>query len=361
MSSNTKKILSILNPRKVWIPASIGIGFVVYMIFTDDNFSPERLNLIFMARIWPVVLAFVVVVIKEWAYIYRIRVLSGNYLSWTASSYIIFLWEFASAVTPSVVGGTPVAVFLMMKEGIKLGKSMAYAMLTAILDNVYLVVMAPILFFLMKDHLFSKLGVNEDWSAGLQSVFFISYGLVITYTVIMAFALFIKPRVFKWILIKITSIGFLKKWRYDAYLHGEEVMMASKELRGTTREYWYKVSGATFVTWTARFILLNILIMAYVDITWFDHFIAFGKNVALWIIMLASPTPGSSLAAELGFAKLFDVTLEQYTGAITIFWRLLTYYPFLIIGTLILPKWINRVFYRKKVKAVADEGKAPVE
>lgn len=125
MNIDPQKILKTLNPNKVWLPAAISVGFVVYKVITDDQFTTDRLKLIFDADWLPIVLAFLVLFIKEAAYVYRIRTLTDNELSLTSGIYIIILWEFASAVTPSVVGGTAVAVFILMKEGIALGKSLA--------------------------------------------------------------------------------------------------------------------------------------------------------------------------------------------------------------------------------------------
>ncbi|MDH5396954.1 MAG: flippase-like domain-containing protein [Cyclobacteriaceae bacterium] len=347
MSPNRKKIFKTLNPRKVLIPAGISIGFVVYMLLTDDNFSPQKLNLVFDGNAFALILAGFLLVIKEVAYIFRIKFLGEDEVTWSGSVYIILLWEFASAVTPSVVGGTPVAVFLMMKEGINLGKSMAYAMITAIFDNLYIVIFAPFLFIPFKEFLFTSTE-NDMWGAGLYAVFIISYSLIVGYTAIMIFAIFVRPRVFKWVMIKVTGIRFLRRWRYAAYQHGNEIMWASDELKSKKRHYWLKLSITTFVSWTARFAMLNLMIMAFVDMGLLDHLIAFTKHMLLWIIMLASPTPGSSFAAEIGFAKLYELTLKEYTGAITILWRSFSYYPFLLIGAILLPKWITRVFFQKK-------------
>ena len=40
---------------------------------------------------------------------------------------------------PLVVGGTAVAIFILNREGLSFGKSIAYAWLTAVLDNLFFV------------------------------------------------------------------------------------------------------------------------------------------------------------------------------------------------------------------------------
>lgn len=342
MNLDTQKILKTLNPNKIWLPAAISIGFVVYLIATDDEFTPERLNLIFTASTLPVVLAFVALLIKEMAYIYRIRTLTTKELSWTSSVYVIILWEFASAVTPSVVGGTAVAVFILLKEGINLGKALAFVMLTAILDNLFFVISAPIALIFFGGDIFPNL--NDT----LQFLFLVSYFLITIYTIIMAFALFWKPRVFKWVLIRFTSIKFLRKWRYSAYQHGNEVMWASSLLKGKPLSYWLKISIATIIAWVCRYTILNFLVASYAGgLSLWTHFLIFGKQLILWIVMLISPTPGSTGTAEHFFMEFFVIYLGEFTLGAALLWRVVTYYPYLIIGGLALPRWITRVFFKK--------------
>ncbi|MEL7004091.1 MAG: lysylphosphatidylglycerol synthase transmembrane domain-containing protein [Bacteroidota bacterium] len=346
MNLDTAKILKTLNPNKIWFPALISLGFVAFMVYTDDDFTPQKLNLVFEARALPIILAFVALLAKEGAYIYRIRTLTNKELSWTSSVYVTIIWEFASAVTPSVVGGTAVATFILLKEGINLGKSLAYVMLTAILDNLFFVVSAPIvLLFLGTDLL-------PNFTGSLQGIFITSYLLIAIYTLIMSFALFYRPRIFKWLLIKITSIPFLRKWRYAAYQYGNEVMWASSLIRGRKKRYWAQIIMATIVAWVARYVILNFLIAAYNgDITFMEHIRILGKNLILWIVMLLSPTPGGSGTAEHFFIQFFEGYLGSFTLGTTLLWRLITYYTYLIVGALVLPRWIRKAFFKKKALA----------
>ncbi|PTB90713.1 TIGR00374 family protein, partial [Marivirga lumbricoides] len=210
------------------------------------------------AKVGPVMLAFLVLFARDVGYVYRIRTITSEKLSWKSSIYVIILWEFASAVTPSVVGGTAVAVFILMKEGLKLGKALAYTMVTAIFDNLYFVLVAPFIFLIASGEIFPQnSAIESQIGKSLPTLFFISYGLIASYTLIMAFAVLVNPRWFKWILLRITSIKWLRKWRPYAYEQGAEIMMASKELRGKKYSYWIKIALSTLFIWTARYAMLN--------------------------------------------------------------------------------------------------------
>lgn len=349
MDINSKKIFKTLNPNKVWIPIAIGLGIVFYLFYSDPDVSSGNLKLIFKAKPTSLVVAFLVLIARDIGYIYRIRTLTNKDLDWTSSLYVIILWEFASAVTPSVVGGTAVAVFILMKEGIKFGRSLAYVLLTAILDNMFFVLIAPLFMFFSIGVIFPETRAFELQLGGsLKFLFWISYTLIVLYTSVMAFALILKPRAFKWILLKITSIKWLRKWRQEANVQGDEMIIASKELKGKPFKYWSKIILATIFIWTARYVMLNSLVTAFADLDFNNHLLIFSRQVVMWVVMLISPTPGSSGTAEFFFNQFFTQFLGQYTIGTNILWRSLTYYPYLILGALFLPRWIRRVFFIKK-------------
>jgi glycosyltransferase 2 family protein len=349
MDLDSKKIFKTLNPNKIWIPVLIGLGIVFYLFYSDPDFTPNKLKLVFTASALPLILAILVILARDIGYIYRIRTLTGKSLSWKSSIYVIILWEFASAVTPSVVGGTAVAVFILLKEGISLGRSLAYVMLTAILDNMFFVIAAPLIFMSVQGNVFPRIdGIESQLGRSLDYLFYLSYTLIAVYTFIMTFALFVRPRAFKWILLKFTKIGFLKRYRIIANQHGNEIILASAQLKGKGGSYWAKIILSTFFIWSARYIMLNCLIAAFSSITLVEHLTIFSRQIIMWVIMLISPTPGSSGTAEYFFVQFFTRFLGDYTFIANILWRGLSYYPYLLIGVIFLPKWIRRVFFKKK-------------
>ena len=342
MKLDNKKIFETLNPNKVWVPVLIGIGIVFLMFYLDPSVNAKTLSSVFDASIWGILLAVFVILGRDLGYIYRIREITDRQLTWTRALYVIILWEFASAVTPSVVGGTAVAVFILNKEGIKLGK-------TAILDNLFFVIGAPIILFLAKGNIFPVSRVMEmKLGKSLEVLFWTSYGLYALYSIVMAAALFFRPRVFKWVLLKLYSIKWLRKWKHSANEYGNQIIEASKELIGKNYKYWLPIIGATIFIWSSRYLMLNSLIGAYESLTISEHVIIFARQVIMWIVMMISPTPGSSGTAEFFFAQFFTQFLSGYTFVTSILWRLLSYYPYLLLGAIFLPRWIKQVFFKKK-------------
>jgi uncharacterized protein (TIRG00374 family) len=352
MKLDNKKIFKTLNPNKVWVPILIGLGIIVAMFYMDPNVTVENLKVVSDASLPWLLFAVAVLFFRDFGYVYRIRELTDKHLSWTRAIYVIILWEFASAVTPSVVGGTAVAMFILNKEGIKMGKAIAIVMVTAILDNLFFVIGAPLILFLAKGNIFPQSTVLErQMENSLQAIFWISYGLYAIHSLVMALALFYRPRVFKWVLIKICSIKFLRKWKHSAQEFGDQIITASRQLAGKSASFWLKIIGLTVFVWTSRYLMLNTLVSAFVPLDFDQQIIVFARQVIMWIVMMLSPTPGSSGTAEFFYAQFFVQFLGQYTFVTSIVWRLFSYYPYLFLGAIFLPRWIKQVFFKKKLSA----------
>ncbi len=350
MDISQDKAIKTFSPRKVFVAIAIGLLATAWLFYY--NLGDQKLSTIFTDLAHPnwywFGAAILVLLLRDSAYMFRIRNLTHRELSVKGSIYTIILWEFASAVTPSVVGGTAVAVFILAKEGIKFGKALAYVMLTAILDNAFFLIAAPVALFATDSNIFQIIGEREIFGMPLkvEIIFYISYGLIAVYTLLMAYGLLINPRSFKWLLLKITNNNLLKKWRHAAYEQSSEMVLASRQLKGISKSYWFKAIVSTIFIWSARYFMLNCLVSAFVsDSSMTVQFDIFAKQIVLWIVQLLSPTPGGAGIA-IYFLKLLFQDNSHPQGfwlSIGLIWRLFTYYAYLIAGAIIFPRWLRRV------------------
>jgi uncharacterized protein (TIRG00374 family) len=297
------------------------------------------------------ILAICCLAVRVLGYVIRLRVLSNGQFTWRQSFNIVMLWEFASALTPSVVGGSAVAIFFLNREGMNLGRSTAIVMVTAMMDELFYVVMVPIILLLVG----TAALFPADWQSTFfgytltaEGIFWVGYCFTFFLLCTLIFAVLINPRAFRFVLLKIFSLPILKKWKYRIVVWGNDLMISSKELKGKPASYWLKGIGATFASWTSRFLLLNCLLMMVVP--GIDNLIAYGKQLVMWMIMLLSPTPGSSGVAEFAFYEFFGGSMVPFTvvGLLAILWRLLTYFPYLFAGVIILPRWLLNTASRKE-------------
>lgn len=352
------RVLKNLSPTKIFIPIAISLLITGYLFYQDAGQIPWG-KLKEASLLW-LILAVVTLIVRDVLYIYRIRYITHKNLSWTSSFYSIMLWEFSSAVSPSAVGGTALATIVLMKEGLSFGKSLAYVMTTAILDNLFFLVAGGVVMVLYYSGIFdpfnvfvaiSGAGVTMDWQY-VRYMFLISYVLIGVYTLFMTYGLFVNPHMVKWLFVKITSIKWLRRFRIMAEKQGNELVIASKAIKGTNFLYWLRAIGTTFLIWSARYLIVNCLIAAFVGLSLSAHGFIFSRHVILWVVLLIGITPGAAGFAEIAFKAFF----QQFAGAFVLIaalvWRIATFYPYLLFGAIFLPRWIRRVFF----KAKKDDG-----
>ncbi len=293
-----------------------------------------------------IVLACSMMVLKVVMYMYRIRSLTDKELSWKQSFNVIAVWEFASSLTPGVVGGAALAMFILNREKIALGKATAMVMITTMFDNLFFLLAIPIVYFLIgQSTFFPPIGGKEMFGIefGVEGLFWIAYGFVFFFFMFLFVGLLIKPVLVKNVLKTVFSIPFLRRWKAKALKTGEEIELASETLKGKTFSYWFKPFLATTIAWTGRFMVINFIIQGFVSTSLADHFKLYARELGMWIIMLVSPTPGGSGVAEYSFTVFLGEFIPVGTAIVfAILWRLISYYPYLFMGAIVLPKWISR-------------------
>lgn len=345
-------VLSIFHPRRVLIPIVIGLSVAAYTFIV--NFDVSR----FSSIIWTInsivciAIAILLMGVRDFAYIYRIRLLTDKKLSWRKAFDVIMLWEFASAVTPSIVGGSAVAVFIVNKEGIKFGRSTAIVLVTAMLDELFYIVMVPLAMVIVGfdrvfvEHKFSIFGFTK---IGTLPLFIIGYFFIVLLTSFIAYGIFINPKGFKYLLQRVFSLKILKKWQASAEKTGDDIITTSEEMRGKSLVFWCKAIIATFLSWTARFFVINFLIMSVMGYYSFDtNMLIYVRQLIMWVILLISPTPGGSGIAEFFFPVFFnEFIMKGIAPGLGLLWRFISYYPYLFIGAIVLPNWLKRVIYNK--------------
>jgi uncharacterized membrane protein YbhN (UPF0104 family) len=357
-SSSHHPLLKSIHPSKIIFPVIIGMGVVAFIFFKDFNVKDISILQFSFYSVLFLLLAFVFMALRDIGYMIRIRILSDNHLNWRQAFRVIMLWEFTSAVTPSAVGGTSIAVLFVTKEGISVGRSTAIVLTTSFLDELYFVLIFPIILLLVDfGKLFSLSGSAENinlMSVAGQLVLFalIGYGLKLVYLLAVGYGLFVNPRGLKWLLLKIFTIPGLRRWRVGAAKAGDDIVAGSLELKSKPFKFWVKAFLATFLSWTSRYWVVNAIFMAFFVVP--DHFLIFARQLVMWIMMLVSPTPGGSGFAEFVFTKYLgelmpvSATAAASIGiALALIWRLISYYPYLLIGGIILPGWIKSKFIKK--------------
>ena len=349
-------VFKLFSTRRILIPILLGLAVVGYFLAKD--FDAEQFAQIEWGLHSLIGLGFILLfmVFRQLGYMIRIKILSDGQLTWKQSFDIISIWEFASAVTPSIIGGTAVAMFLLAKEKINLGKSTAITLLTAFFDELYFIIFAPLIFFIagrnamfpFKTDCIDNLDIPIISSLNdLIVVFLIGYVILLVYTVLIGYGLFINPLGLKKVLFKLFSIKLLKKWRKKAVQTGTEVIIASVELKGKKFSFWIKSFLATTMAWLSRYLVVNCVLFIFFMMTT-GHFTVLARQFVLWIIMMLPLTPGASGIAEATFVPVLCEFIPLYKAEIIFSWRLFTYFPYLILGVIVFPRWLKKIYYDPK-------------
>ncbi|MCC8018934.1 MAG: flippase-like domain-containing protein [Rikenellaceae bacterium] len=345
-----------IKPRNAIYPAIIGLAVIIFLFMRD--FDPRVFDDVdfTVGSVFWLLLAVVFMCGRDLGYMARLRTLSGGRLSWAQCFRVIMLWEFTSAVTPSAVGGTSVAILYIHKEGISVGRSSAMVMLTSFLDELYFIVVFPLLIFYFGiDKLFFTNPGEDLLTTGIMAFAVTAYALKLIYLLILSYGLFFNPRGLKWLLMRIFKLGVLRRWYRAVNIVGTDIINSSNEIKGQGGRFWGSVLLSTFLSWTSRYLVANAMVMAFFSLG--DHLLMYARQVVMWIVMLILPTPGGSGFAEYLFTNycsdLIAVPVELQLSAaalIAFLWRGVTYYPYLIIGAVMLPKWITDKFGKGRKK-----------
>ncbi|RZK44540.1 MAG: flippase-like domain-containing protein, partial [Hymenobacter sp.] len=281
---------------------------------------------------------------RDLGYIYRIRhIAAPGELSWGQAFGVIAMWEFATCVLPSAAGGTAAAPAILTKEGIPLGKSLAYTMVTAMLDNLYYVFMVPLVVWLAGRALYPH-ELNSTLVESLRVVFIVSYVAVTAYAILLLYAIFINPLSVRRLLVRVSSLRLLRRFRARAYRHGQELVSASAQLRGAGARYWWRASISTLFVWTARYAVIGCLIAAFIPTTGGEFLFIFARNITYKVVLLLAVTPGGSGIAEGAFPVFFGrfIGTAAMTSFIVLLYRIVTYYFYLLVGLAYLPRWAGK-------------------
>jgi glycosyltransferase 2 family protein len=347
-----------LKPARIIIPIIIGLAVVAWLILKEINTDAlSQLKFTWKSVFW-LFIAFLFLVFRTWFYMIRIRVLTDNDLSWRQSFRVIMLWEFTSAITPSTVGGTAFAVVFLNKEGISVGRSTSVVLATSFLDELYFVFMFPLLLLVIGGKAIFITSLHNAGTSimnNLVSVAIIGYVIILAWVVLVGYGLFVNPVAIKNLINNFFRFPFLRRWKGSALKAGNDIVESSNDLKKKSFGFWLKALVTTFISWTSRYWVVNAILLAFFVIN--DHLLIFARQLVLWIMMIISPTPGGSGFAELILGKyisdLIPVNLAvagSLALAMALIWRIISYYPFLIIGAIIVPGWIERKFIPTIVK-----------
>lgn len=348
-----QEVLESIKLSKVILPICLGILVVIYLLW--KQFDPvEFAKIQWTGHIffW-IGLSLVLLILRHLAYALRLRTISGKAFSWKKCIELIFIWEFSSAVSPTSVGGSAVALFVLSQEKLSTAKTATIVIYTIVLDTMFFLSTLPILYLFFGPSMIRPHVAGEKLDAWAYT-FFVAYVMMFIYGSFFFYGLFKNPRQIKSLMMWFTNFKWLRRYKEKAAKLGDDIAIASVEIWKQKWTFHATAFLSTAAAWSCRFLLLNCLIIGFVNTTPVDFFTQsklYARLETMFVIMAFSPTPGGAGFAEIVFnGFLNDYVPKGISLIIAFLWRLETYYAYLLAGVIIIPGWLANIIRKRKLK-----------
>lgn len=313
------------------------MGVVIYLTYTPgilEHLKPKRLP--------GLILAIAVTLLKVYFSAEKIRFLADKAINRMASIRIALSWDFASAVTPSTIGGAPVATFAMTREGIKFGKSSAIILYGVLLDQFWYALAVPILLI---SGIYFEVIPDEIGLAGNITMFLIYAGLIL-YGMLLAYGLLINPASLKEILNTIFNWRFLRKYSAKVNSEAKNLESYSIQLRNKPISFVLKAFFLSTMSWLCRIAIPVIVVLSLLP---GDEILLVLRSLSMNLAFLVIPTPGGSGGVEGLFAIFLGPLIERtaFIGLAVFVWRIITYYISMGLGIIAMFWYVNQTVIEK--------------
>lgn len=344
---------------RIILPVLLSMGISAYLIAT--NFKPATLaHIHFSAKLLlGLVLALIALLVRDAAFVYKVRLSAGSKLTWRQAIQTIIMWEFGGAISPKI-GEVAFTFFVLKRSGLSYGRSTGVLVLNAFMDNLVFVIMFGILYLFMGHHILFVQADCADLAGDsimqrlilevrhLAEKAWIGYAVFCAGAAFFGIALFALPQASKRFFYRVGKMRFLNRFQHSINHLGDEIEITAHEYKNQSRAFWIKMFVANIINWTARYSIVNALVFAFADVNP-NMLEVFARQYVLWIFLVIPTTPGASGWAEISFMALnCEFMPAGLTAAIALIWRIYTYYLYLLVGVIVLPGWLKRT--RKNVK-----------
>jgi len=350
---------------RIILPILIGLGVVAYLFY--QQFDLEEWNAIKWTThtlVWAGI-SLTMLVIRHLAYAMRLYILSEKDFSYKKCIELIFIWEFSSAVSPTSVGGSAVALFVLSQEKLSAGRTASLVLYTVVLDSAFFIFTLPILYVILGPMMIRPGAASLADLSGWGITFIAAYVLMAIYALFIFWGLFISPTSIRKVLSVLARWRILKRFRKKMVDIGRDMVVASKHMRTKPFKWHAGAFLSTAVAWSFRFLLLSCLFIAFTDVgrDLFTQTALYARLEAMFVIIAFSPTPGGAGFVETLFNDfLDDFVAGNMTSALLIatLWRGFTYYAYLLAGVVVIPNWIRGVIKRRAEKKEEEDSRVRV-
>lgn len=327
---------------KTALPIVIGVGVVVWLFLKD--FNPAALSMLTFDTRTVLSLAACLLFVfgRDFGLAWRFRTITDGRLSWRRAFRVDLMCAFTSAITPSAVGGSALAIFYLNREGIKVGQATTLTLTTLFLDEMFFVVFCPILVLVLPIGELFGTTTGNVFLESVKVIFWLVYAGIVAWAAILFIGILARPEWLERTVIKIFSLRWLRRWKEGAVRMTSGMRATSSWVKGQSKRWWLNVFGATTLSWFSRYLVVNALFFGFVPAA--SQLLVFGRQFVVWVVLMISPTPGGSGVSEWLFTNYYGDMIGDLSAALVIamIWRVVSYYIYLVAGVCLLPSYFKK-------------------
>jgi uncharacterized protein (TIRG00374 family) len=274
----------------------------------------------------------------------RLRTISHGAVSFRRGVRAQLAWELMSAVTPSAIGGAPLASFFVAKDnGLSLGRATSVMLFSMLLDQVWFALTIPVILVATASIDVFPPALGEIGAGTLTAYFLV----MLAWVGFFAYATLIRPEVLEKAMAWVTRHRWLR--RFEGRVAEEMIRMKeqARVLRGQPAGFYVVGTLLAAGVWLSRYLVVLFLAWSVTPgLAWTTFLFRTG---ALWLTVLAVPTPGGSGGME-GLFLLFLAPLlpAGFGGPVLLVWRFLAYYLFIVLGLFVTTHTIRTAVHARR-------------
>jgi glycosyltransferase 2 family protein len=352
LTEEQRSVLRSLRSSRMILPIILGLGVVGFLLWRQLTAHPESFDSInWTGETWAwIFLAFSLLVMRHIAFSVRMYILSQGHFSFRKCVELIFIFEFSLCVTPTTLGGSAVSLFVMTQEKLSAARTTTIVIYKVVLDTIFFVSTLPLLYLITGSRMVRP-DMNFFWDLDWRAkIFYLSYIGMACYGSFFFYGLFVNPVLIKEFLLTFTKLPFLNRWRSKAEKLGDEIILASQDMRNLRWKQHLWAFIATITAWTCKFLLISCLIygIATTPLGLTRETLLYARLESMFVILAFSPSPGGAGFVEATFYPFLSDFLPNTGVAIVVafVWRFMSYYAYLAAGAVIVPNWIRKVFLK---------------
>ena len=282
---------------------------------------------------------------------YLVLILACLFANWLGHSLRLMIWtrylgqgfklkealriavftELGAAITPTLIGGGPIKLALLIKHKLSTGKAGFLTLLNGLEDFIMYCTVLVVAFFHARESIFKILASILEF---IQS----NFPKFLVILLILGIIIYIFRRIHYLKNFLFIPKSYRKSFRQlliELKNGWNEMVACFSQVRKNGLGHLLLSLTVLFVQWTIRFSVLIILLTALeIDFKIFQMYI---QQWIVYLTMIFIPTPGASGGAEATFYLIFEKNLPRdLLPLITSTWRFFMYYLMLFFAVFIV-------------------------